>query len=590
MRTLGSKYYYRRFRSPLALFICLWGILCLAVVVYFGAQRVFIVEDDELVQTRLKYYATSLETTLDKHRVITPILARRPDFVAFIKHAHNRTVLNLNGELNQLAGMIGVGRLDFVTNDGLSYRIQSGQWEKQSDLRPDIRTALQGTLGRWFFADQEKRRWYAFAAPVRDGDKIIGAIGLTVNLEEIEEAWALTHLAISAVDENGRVFLSNQASWRLKYEPENTINSKNIIQKQTLTRSFLKVQKMKKGLFRQHQIDLPIFGWKMILYSNIRAAQIRAGYVTLIVVLAALLVLTGIWIYFDRRRRLVDRMRLERASGLRLERRVKSRTRDLEQATDQLKQEISERIQAEESLKLAQSELIHAAKLAAIGQMSAALSHEFNQPLTAIRAYADTGMQFLELKKLDDVGDNLSRIQRLTDRMARLGRTLKTFARRPGAETTPISVFVALDEVLMLLGPRIKQSPVTVSIVKPDDDIQVLAGQVRFEQILVNLMSNALDILKGRSDPRLEIRVQCKADHVEIAISDNGPGIDPAIADRIFEPFFTASPTKDGLGLGLSIVYSLVKGFNGEIKADNLVSGGAVFTLCLPVILSEKPS
>ncbi|MBL4785113.1 MAG: hypothetical protein JKY49_06765, partial [Cohaesibacteraceae bacterium] len=195
MRTLGSKYYYRRFRSPLALFICLWGILCLAVVVYFGAQRVFIVEDDGLVQTRLKYYATSLETTLDKYRVITPILARRPDFVAFIKQAHNQIVLNLNGELNQLAGMIGVGRLDFVTNDGLSYNIQTGFWEKQSDLRPDIRTALQGTLGRWFFADKEKRRWYAFAAPVRFGDDIIGAIGLTVNLEEIEEAWALTHLA-----------------------------------------------------------------------------------------------------------------------------------------------------------------------------------------------------------------------------------------------------------------------------------------------------------------------------------------------------------------------------------------------------------
>jgi two-component system C4-dicarboxylate transport sensor histidine kinase DctB len=273
---------------------------------------------------------------------------------------------------------------------------------------------------------------------------------------------------------------------------------------------------------------------------------------------------------------------VEKASAARLKAQVEERTRDLSESNASLQTEIEEHRLTEVRLRETQNELVQAGKLAALGQMSAALAHEINQPLAAIRTFMASAKIFARRGNLTQVVSNLDLITDLAERMARITGHLKTFARKsePG-HPEPVRVDRAIEGTLFLLESQIKAAGVRVEQ-KVDADLWVLGHAVQLEQVILNLVRNALDAVAEQENGRIIITAQASENNVLIKVADNGPGIPAGEINQIFDPFFTTKALGKGLGLGLSISYGIVQDFGGQIHAGNLPGGGAELTVQLP--------
>lgn len=263
-----------------------------------------------------------------------------------------------------------------------------------------------------------------------------------------------------------------------------------------------------------------------------------------------------------------------------LEHRVAERTEDLTNANLKLKDEVAKHQDT-------QNELIQTAKLAVLGQMSAGINHELNQPLTAIRTYADNAQAFMELGKVDTVANNLQEISALTERMAKIIHPLKEFSRKTSETVEPVCLKNVHDGAMSIMYGRL--SKVDAEVNWPDDLEQsyVLGNTVRLEQVLVNLISNALQAMEAQSNPQVDIKLTRLGDHLSLDVRDFGPGIPPQDLGRVFEPFYTTKKAGHGLGLGLSISHRIIASMGGELQVTNHPQGGAVFRIWLPK--AEQP-
>ncbi len=262
-----------------------------------------------------------------------------------------------------------------------------------------------------------------------------------------------------------------------------------------------------------------------------------------------------------------------------LEARVEARTRDLTTSNIRLSQEIDEHRQTEKALRETQDQLIQAAKLAALGQMSTGISHELNQPLAAIRSYADNARALVDNNRLEDAYWNMQQISELTERMAQISAQLKAFARKTTGQLVRVSLTAAVDTSVQILAPRIKESGASIDIALPGTELYVMADMVQLEQVLVNLIGNAIHAVEGEQIKTIEVAASEREGRVITRIRDSGAGVDQENFSRIFDPFFTTKEEGRGLGLGLSISHRIVEGMNGTLQVDNDPRGGAVFTL-----------
>jgi two-component system C4-dicarboxylate transport sensor histidine kinase DctB len=281
-----------------------------------------------------------------------------------------------------------------------------------------------------------------------------------------------------------------------------------------------------------------------------------------------------------------ERRRVLARANATLENRVAERTAELSGTNMALRREVSERQEAEAALKRAQAELVQAGKLSALGQMSAGLSHELNQPLMAIRQFAENGTLLLERGKADKAGQNLGRISELAGRMGRIIRNLRAFARQESEPARRVDLGQVVATALEMTEARLAKDGVTLHWTPPGAPVWAMAGEVRLAQVLVNLISNGADAM-GSSDRReLTIRIE-DDDKPLIRVRDTGPGI--AQPERIFDPFYSTKEVgaAEGMGLGLSISYGLVQSFGGAIRGRNLEDGGAEFTVQLEPVVED---
>jgi len=270
---------------------------------------------------------------------------------------------------------------------------------------------------------------------------------------------------------------------------------------------------------------------------------------------------------------------LEHAREL-LEQRVEERTLDLTRANSQLRDEA-------EKHKSTQDQLIQTAKLAVLGQMSAGINHELNQPLTAIRTYADNARAFLALGKQDTVNANLQEISGLTERMAKIIHPLKEFSRKSSGAPEPVCLQNVRDGAMSILYGKLSKVHAVVDWPDHLETLYVMGDTVRLEQVFVNLISNALQAMEDQEQPRIEISLQATDEQIEITLRDYGPGIPRAELSRVFEPFYTTKKAGQGLGLGLSISYRIMDNLGGQLRARNHPEGGAVFIIILPKVTTR---
>ncbi len=545
-----------------------------------------LVERDAKEQARksadetLNVQIESLNGLLNKFRSLPPILSRQQDVIDLFRADFPRA--KIRDKLTQLAYFSGARDVALYSLDGGYYasarEVFPTSLRASKDSEQLLIAPTESRLGRATLLFETGDRLYGFSSLVGGVNQPVGIVVFFVDLSTIENAWALSRLPIFVTNQNDQIILSNVAEWRGKY-----LKDAIVIETASPQVYFEKELRDAEPIVKPLTLlewDMHVLGLTPTLNKTKRYAVLLSFLVTITVALALIL-------FVRRRDAAIQAERLERANALRLERLVQRRTRDLNDSNISLQKEIDERKLAEERLIKAQEEVVRAAKLAAIGQMSATLSHEYNQPLAAIGTYAENAEKFLELQKPDRASENLGLIRQQVERMGALSRTLLGFARKPDSESHPVSLHAVIDESVLLCSPRARKSTVELQIEKPAHPLFVLGGKIRLTQVFVNLITNAIDATASRDDALVRVRVSESNNQVIVEIADNGFGIDPEIAQQIFEPFFTTKEAGVGLGIGLSIVSDLVREFGGTIAVSESDLGGASFRVSLERVDQE---
>jgi two-component system C4-dicarboxylate transport sensor histidine kinase DctB len=251
-----------------------------------------------------------------------------------------------------------------------------------------------------------------------------------------------------------------------------------------------------------------------------------------------------------------------------------------------LQREIAERERVQKTLAVAEQTLAQSSKLAALGEMSAAVSHELNQPLAAMKTYLAGARLLLQRRRSEEALSSFQRIDDLIDRMGAITRQLKSYARKGGEAFEPVDVKQAISSALSMMEPQLKSRVIRITRTLPRNPVMVLADRVRLEQVIINLLRNAIDATRGLADPEIEILLTA-GETATLAVRDNGHGI--ADLDTLFEPFYTTKKPGEGVGLGLAISSGIVNDLGGRLTARNGESGGAVFEVQLPVMGAQRP-
>ncbi|RUX02030.1 sensor histidine kinase, partial [Mesorhizobium sp. M8A.F.Ca.ET.059.01.1.1] len=435
------------------------------------------------------------------------------------------------------------------------------------------------------------------ASRVDDAGKPLGVAVLKVELGGVEANWRASGFRVFVTDERGIVLATSQPDWRFHaLAPLSAADAAAAHAQLQLDAAFepLPIRRGagdglatieeagKSRRFVEVVQDLPgaVPGWRLWLLTPADAALTAAANTARLTTLLGLL-LTGLLAYVLTRRRRTSRLRQEALArmNIELESRVSTRTAELTRSNTALAGEIAERENAEAKVRRLRDDLAQANRLSILGQIAAGVAHEINQPVAAIRTYAENAGRFLDAGKTEPASGNLTSIVSMTERIGAITSTLRSFARRPGVAASPLPVREAIEGALSLLSGRIRDSGVT--IVKPRGTASplVMASRIRLEQILVNLLQNALDAMKDRPDPRIEIDLAERDDRVLISVRDNGPGLGPEAAGNLFMPFQTTK--EKGLGLGLVISQEIAQELGGTLRLDPDTAAGASFTIDL---------
>ena len=478
-----------------------------------------------------------------------------------------------------------------VDANGQVMAAASGAGPYDISTTPHFIRAQQGAMGEHHGVSEiGGQRAYYFAAPGFDtAGQMNGALIVIANIEKVEAEWRGARPAVYFTDEAGEVFITNRSEllfWRRTPGGVGLVPPGGGDAPLTTTRVGAHEiwRENWSGYVPARALhltrDLPAIGMRAEALLDIDPARGLAWLQAAVVAAVCLAFGAMLFLATERRRTLAL------ANAL-LEGRVSERTAELSMANLQLRREVSEREEAEAALKQAQADLVQAGKLSALGQMSAGISHELNQPLMAIQQYSENGEKFLARGKVASAADNMARISQLARRMARIIKNLRAFARQESEPMAQVDLVAVIDAALELTGPGLRRAKIKLVWRAPEVAIWVRGGEVRLGQVMVNLISNASDAMMDSAVKRLEIKV-LQGDRITVKVRDTGPGI--AAPEKIFDPFYStkAVGASEGMGLGLSISYGLVQSFGGAIKGQNAPEGGAVFTVELERWIAEQ--
>lgn len=592
------------------------AVLCAVfALAYPRLERAFQIDIGDRDRATLELATQVLRGGLARTEALPALLAERPLLSALLRDPDNSGLLPfVNEQLRQSALSLGVSDIYLMDPTGLtiaasSYRTERSFVGRNFAYRPYFTEALAGGLGRFHaLGTTSNERGYFFAAPVLDGTEIAGVVAVKITLDAFETTWAESGATIIVQDMSNVIFLSDRADWHFRtLGPVPEIGLEAIAltrqypiaalrplpaRRDALAGSPYEIVTIEDDAGRETLIMqtglIAAAGLRLSILSPAYPAQVQALNVLTIAGLVVLFVILGAAVIWQRRIRLVERLEAQRDEQARLEARVLDRTRDLDAANAQLRQEIEDRVRAEAQLRKTQAELVQAGKLAALGQMSAALSHEFNQPLAAVKAYAENAATFLDRDRAAEARENIVLISAMADRMASISKHLRNFARRPQDKTGPVPMRPVIQDAIDLMRPRLEAAGARLVYAPPEVEIWVTGGRVRLQQVIVNLIGNALDAMDTAEQPEITLSLTVAGTRCLMQVSDAGPGLSDDALAQAFDPFFTTKPPGQGLGLGLSISYNIVRDFNGRLRAANRAQGGAVFTVELD--LTDTPA
>ncbi|WP_284615135.1 sensor histidine kinase [Aquabacterium humicola] len=547
----------------------------------------------EAAAHRLDMLATGLEADLSRFDYlpalleITPIIPALLDAPAdpALREAANRT-------LNSVGATVGAEMLYVLDAGGTS--LAASDWQDSGttigqdlSFRPYVVDAIRQGRGRFYGVGITSRRpGYYLSYALRRGERLRGVAAVKVNIEDAERAWRNLPGDVMLIDERGVVILSTRED--LKYRPVAPLEAGQRAEVQrsrpygeaSLTPLDWTALEAPAANVQQVALDrrphlastraLQRTPWRVVALDDLAPVHAMARYAAVTASLAmAVLVLAGVTLW--QRQRAVRQKLASQAA--------------LQAAHDSLEATVVARTA---ELRATQADLVHAGKLAALGQMSAGMVHELNQPLTAMRTLSENAGILLDQDRRDDVHGNLRRIAGLVDRLARLTSQLRTFAHKSEAPPAAVPLARCIADAQALVGAELKARDIAFDSDVQPTALQVLADEATMSSLLVNLFRNAIDAMQDAPKRRLEVFARGAGDRVVLTVSDSGPGIRADILARLFEPFVTSKPAGAGLGLGLVISAQLVRAAGGTLRAANRPDGGACFTVELPGGVPEE--
>ncbi|MDA9779443.1 ATP-binding protein [Amylibacter sp.] len=454
----------------------------------------------------------------------------------------------------------------------------------RSDLGQNLRgqnfffNAMRQSGTVFTISDNEKgRRSFFYSRKLESQGKVLGVIVVEVGLDNLFTTWSANDATIMVTNSKGIVvlstdqdFLNQSLETALLAQPTLTALERAIRATGDWNGTEVDAYIEDQALYRL-DTAIPFQGWRLTYLTPFQSVREKVNGV-LAIGITALALLLALGFYFLSRR-------ATRQSFL-----FKAESEELRALNDRLSNEITQRERAERNLQVAEASLEQSSKLAALGEMSAAVSHELNQPLAAMRTYLAAAKLLLSRRRSDEALSSFQRIDDLIGRMGTITQQLKSYSRKGSDDLIPVDFISSINTSIAMMAPQLGQQAVEITKSLPDTPVSVLADPVRLEQVVINLLRNALDAMKGQTERYLQISLTA-GEMATLTIQDNGPGIENL--DEMFEPFFTTKKPGEGVGLGLAISSSIAKDLDGRLFARNVSPRGAVFEFQLPQIVEK---
>ncbi|REC55594.1 sensor histidine kinase [Rhodosalinus sediminis] len=527
-------------------------------------------------EVRLALYSGNLVSELRRNAIVPQLLARDP---ALIGALNSGDYTQSTQRLMSFVDEIGAASLMLLDREGRAVaatdRARLGSTHR---TQPYFVEALRAS-GTVFTTLPREAGGYRFTYSRRvEGQAgTLGAILVEVDLAKFERAWSGISDAVLVTDSEGTIVLSTEPRWRglteaeaLKREPPLTAIRRAV--QEAVDWATIPADAYLEGqAVMRMETRIPFRGWRMASFTTYASVRDQVNAVLALEIMAFAILLAGGFYLLSRKTAL--RMALFQRESAEL--------RDL---NARLQREIAERERMQESLAVAEQSLQQSSKLAVLGEMSAAVSHELNQPLAAMKTYLAGARLLLRRNRPEEAATAFHRIDGLIERMGAITRQLKAYAGK-GAETlAPVDLAEALTSALSMMEPQLRQGRVRVNRVLPEAPVMVMGDRVRIEQVIVNLIRNAFDAVKTAPEPEIDILL-ARGETAVLTVRDNGAGIEDLTA--LFEPFYTTKAPGDGVGLGLAISSGIVSDLGGRLTARNAEGGGAVFEMQLPILTED---
>ncbi|MCC0076686.1 MAG: sensor histidine kinase [Rhodobacter sp.] len=569
--------------SALSAGLPVWGkaVVGLLLVVAVGVVWVlddwlsesFTLDTRNRAELRLVLYAGSIEAEMQRTQVVPILLARDPILRDALQNSNYAQIPQL---LIALQAEVGAAAIELLDTSGRvvagTDRNRLGVMRTQDALFVDARRA-NDTI----FALQPRDSGgyaFGFARAIRVGGQILGVVTVEADLAKFERAWAGFTDAVALLDSEGRIILATEPRWRGRTEAEALAlrDAPSAIERALRYTADLAGRGPDAFLggaaVLRSETRVRHRGWTLISFTTYDGVREKVNGVLALVIMGFALLLAMVFYLFSRRA-WSQTARFEQESV------------ELRQLNLRLQREVAAREKVQKELTVAEQTLAQSSKLAVLGEMSAAVSHELNQPLAAMKTYLAGARLLLNRRRTEEALVSFQRIDDLIDRMGAITRQLKSFARKGGDAFAPLDLRDSVTEALAMMEPRLRERRVLVVRTLPKEPVMVMGDRLRLEQVIINLMRNAVDATRSVNAPQIDL-ILTQGDTVSLTVRDNGTGIEDI--DKVFEPFHTSKKPGEGVGLGLAISSGIVADHGGRLTARNLPEGGAGFEISLPVL------
>ncbi len=526
---------------------------------------------------RLALYTGNLVSELQRTSVVPLILARDPDLITALRDGNFSST---SAKLIQLQSEIGVASIRLMDGDGrvvgatnrnllgVSHRADPYFVDAQR-AKETVFTSVKREAGGFDFT---------YSRALRADGKVLGVIVVSVDLMKYERAWSGLQDAVLVTDSEGTVILATEPVWRglpltealaVKDAPS------------AIARAFQATTDwaweppdayVKGEAVMRTEARVPFRGWKIVTFTAYDSVREKVNGILALEIMGFAIVM-ALSFYVLSRRAWSRSVSLQRESA------------ELRLLNARLQREVAERERVQKNLEVAEQTLAQSSKLAALGEMSAAVSHELNQPLAAMKTYLAGARLLLQRKRPEEALSSFQRIDDLIERMGAITRQLKSYARKGGEAFEPVDLRACISSALSMMEPQLKARVVKITRTLPRQPVMVMADRIRLEQVIINLLRNALDAIKESPSPHVELLLAA-GETATLTVRDNGHGI--ADLDNLFEPFYTTKKPGEGVGLGLAISSGIVGDLGGRLTARNGENGGAVFEMQLPILGKEQ--